>query len=431
MTAPETSPASPGPGAESAHTSLIRPFAGILPAPEWAAKVAAPPYDVLSTEEARARAGDNEWNFLHVSRPEIDLPKGSDPYAAEVYAKGGENMARMLAEGVLRRDTSPALYVYRTETNGKAQTGLAFAASIAAYESGRIRRHELTRPPKVRDRARQIATIDAQTGPVMVVHRADAAVHGMLDAAASGPPEFSVTADDGVRHTLWAIRDADKISRLTDAFEAMDRLYIADGHHRSEAAAQVAAERRAANPRHRGDEPYNFFLAVSFPDDEVSILDYNRAVRDLAGRSADDFLAEAGKRFSVRSSDDAVRPDAPRRFGMYLDGRWYGLTLKSLPDSGGDPASGLDVSLLASELLGPVLGIGDPRTDPRIDFIGGGRGLDELERRVDSGKMAVAFALFPTSIGDLITVADAGGEMPPKSTWFEPKLADGLISLPI
>ncbi len=393
---------------------LIRPFAGLRPTPETAAEVAAPPYDVLNTEEARRRADGHRWSFLHVSKPEIDLPPETDPHAPEVYARGAENLDQMRAQGVLIRDPSPCLYVYRLTMAGHRQTGIVGAGSIAAYQANRIRRHELTRPDKEDDRVRQIEALAAQTGPVMVTHRADAAIAAVIATVTERPPAYSVAADGDVEHTLWVIDDDREIDVLCSAFESMEAIYIADGHHRSAAAARVADA--------------EVFLLVSFPDDEVKILDYNRLVADLNGLTSEAFLQRIDDDFEIELSDGAVRPATVGAFGMYLDGQWYRLGLKQ-PVTAADPVADLDISLLSDRLLGPVLGVGDPRLDKRIDFVGGIRGVGELQRRVDSGEMAVAFSLFPTSLKALMAVADAGRVMPPKSTWFEPKLADGLVSL--
>jgi uncharacterized protein (DUF1015 family) len=390
--------------------------------------VIAPPYDVLSGEEARVRAAGRPWSFLHISRPEIDLAPGTDAHDAAVYAKGRENFARMLAEGILRRDPEPCYYVYRLVVGGRGQTGVVAVASVAAYEAGRIRRHELTRPDKEDDRVRQIEALNAQTGPVFLVYRHRAAVDALIAEAAAGTPEVDVTADDGVRHLLWVVRERTRIEALERAFEDIPRLYIADGHHRAAAAARVAAARRVANRGQADEEPYAYFLAVVFPDDQVRILDYNRVVRDLNGLTPQAFLARLDAAFTVQPSAQPVRPARAGEFGMYLGGRWYRLAIRPERVPAGDPVKRLDVSLLQDHLIGPVLGVGDPRRDARIDFVGGVRGLAELERRVDSGEMAVAFALHPTSLEDLMAVADAGRVMPPKSTWFEPKLADGLVS---
>ncbi|MBI3574813.1 MAG: DUF1015 domain-containing protein [Gammaproteobacteria bacterium] len=408
--------------------SLIRPFPGLRPAATRAADVVAPPYDVLSSDEARARAAGRPQSFLHISKAEIDLPPATDPYSPAVYAKAWENFNRLLKQGVLARDPEPYYYFYRLVMGAHTQVGLVAAASVAAYEAGRIRRHEFTRPDKEGDRVRQIDALNAQTGPVFLTYRHSANIDAMAEIVTRGKPDVDVTADDGVRHTLWVARDRKLIKGLTQAFEALDKLYVADGHHRSAAAARVAAARKAANPRHTGEETYNYFLAVIFPDNQMRILDYNRVVGDLNGLAREAFLKKLDDSFSVQPENAAVKPVRAGEFGMYLKGQWYRLAIRPERIPHNDPVKRLDVSLLQDHLLAPILGLGDPRRDKRIDFIGGIRGLKELERRVDSGEMATAFALFPTSIHDMMAVADAGEVMPPKSTWFEPKLADGLVS---
>ncbi len=407
--------------------SLIKPVAGLRPAPGRAAEVAAPPYDVMNAAEARWMVAGRPWSFLHISRPEVDLPEGIDPYDPAVYAKARENLDRMLAEGVLIRDPAPCYQAYRLTMGTHSQLGLVASASVAAYDAGRIKKHEFTRPAKEDDRVRQIEALNAQTGPVFLVYRATPAIDAVLAAVSAVPAEVDITAADGVRHEIWTIAEPAIITRLTTAFDALDALYVADGHHRSAAASRVAAARRAANPQHSGDEPCNGFLAVIFPHDQMQILDYNRVVRDLNGHDAASFLNRLHDAFQVEPSDTPVKPAQPAEFGLYLEGRWYRLTLDPalIPD---DPVERLDVSLLQNHLIGPILGIQDPRRDERIDFVGGIRGLDGLVKRVDSGEMAVAFALYPTQMQDLMAVADAGEVMPPKSTWFEPKLADGLVS---
>ncbi len=407
---------------------LIQPFPALRPPPDRAAEVAAPPYDVLDQAEARARAAGRPWSFLHISRPEIDLPPGTDPHAPEVYAKGAENFRRMLAEGVLVRDPAPYLYFYRAVQGDHSQLGLVAVASVAAYESGRIRRHEYTRPDKEDDRVRQIEALDAQTGPVFLTYRHRPEIDRLAAAATAGAPEVEVTADDGVVHSLWVVREPDRIRALVEAFEGLERLYIADGHHRSAAAARVARRRRAAHPGQGRDAPYNFFLSVIFPDDQVRILDYNRVVRDLNGLTPEAFLERLAGAYEVAPAPGPVRPARHGEVGMYLGGRWYRLRIRPERVPRDDPVARLDVSLLADQVLGPILGITDPRRDRRIDFVGGIRGLEALARRVDSGEMAVAFALHPTALEELMAVADAGQVMPPKSTWFEPKLADGLVT---
>ncbi|MBU1424399.1 MAG: DUF1015 family protein [Gammaproteobacteria bacterium] len=408
--------------------SLIRPFAGLRPAPSRAAEVAAPPYDVLSTDEARVRAQGKPWSFLHISKPEIDLPVGTDPYAAEVYAKAAENLDKMLAAGVLTRDGQPCYYAYRLIMNGHSQTGLVAAASVADYDTNRIRKHEFTRPDKEDDRVRQIDALNAQTGPVLLAYPAAPQVDAILHAATGATPDADVTAEDGIRHSIWVIRDAAVLAQLTAAFDGMHALYIADGHHRSAAASRVAAARRAANPVHDGNESYNYFLSVIFPHHQMKILDYNRVMTDLNDMDAATFLQRIGEHFSVQPSSAPVKPARPGEFGLYLPGQWYRLNIRTDLIPANDPVARLDVSLLQNHLIGPVLGINDPRRDKRIDFVGGIRGLPELEKRVDRDGMAVAFSLYATRMEDLMAVADANEVMPPKSTWFEPKLADGLVS---
>jgi uncharacterized protein (DUF1015 family) len=408
--------------------SLIKPFAGLRPAANRADNVAAPPYDVVSTSEARVMVDGRPWSFLHISRPEVDLPKGTDPYSPAVYAKARENLELMIAEGILLRDPGVRYYVYRLTMGRHVQTGLVAAASVAAYDADRIKKHEFTRPVKEDDRVRQIDALNAQTGPVFLVYPSDADIDAALAEVAASAPEVAITAVDGVCHQVWSVADAAAIDRLTQAFEALDALYVADGHHRSAAASRVAAARRAANPGHTGEEPYNYFLAVIFPHTQMQILAYNRLVRDLHGLDAEAFLARVAVPFRVEPSSAPVQPARPAEFGMYLDGAWYRLTLDPGRIPWDDPVARLDVSLLQDNLIEPILGIVDPRRDDRIDFVGGIRGLEGLTIRVDHGEMRVAFSLYPTRMPDLMAVADIGEVMPPKSTWFEPKLADGLVS---
>jgi len=399
---------------------LIKPFRALRPGSGRAAEVLAPPYDVLSSSEARTRAQGKPFSFLHISKPEIDLDPATDPHDPAVYAKAAENLARMVAEGVMMRDAKPGYYVYRLSGHGRTQTGLACVASLADYATNRIRKHELTTPVKEDDRVHQIEAVNAQTGPVMMGYPAQPAIDAMLAQAAAGKPEVDVTADDGVRHQLWVIADGATIDKLTRAFDALPAIYIGDGHHRSAAAARVAAARK-------GDGSHQYFLSVIFPEHEMTILDYNRVVKDLNGRSAEALLTDLAKSFTVAPSAEPVRPKSSQDYGMYLAGRWYRLTIR--PDLvPKDPIGRLPITMLARNVIEPLLGIKDPRTDKRIDFIGGARGLAGLEARVKSGEMAVAFALYPTQMADLMAVADAGLIMPPKSTWFEPKLADGMVN---
>ena len=411
--------------------SLIRAFRGLRPAVGQAGAIAAPPYDVLSSDEARrivhGGAAGKPWSFLHISKPEIDLPREIDPYAPSVYAKAAENLQKMLAAGVLIRDETPCYYAYRLTMPGESgdhvQTGLVAAASVADYDSNRIRKHEFTRPDKEDDRVRQIEALNAQTGPVLLAYPASAAADSLVDGIAQGAPAADVTAEDGIRHQIWVLTDPAQIDAITQTFDGMNALYIADGHHRSAAASRVAAARHQKGHESSADS----FLAVVFPHHQMKILDYNRVVKDLHGMDAATLIKRIGTAFCVEESAQRVHPAGPGEFGMYLAGQWYRLAIKPemIPD---DPVGSLDVSLLSDHLLGPLLGIADLRRDKRIDFVGGIRGLAELERRVDSGEMAVAFALHPTRMDQLMAVADSNEVMPPKSTWFEPKLADGLVS---
>jgi uncharacterized protein (DUF1015 family) len=407
---------------------LIRSFAGLRPASGRAAEVIAPPYDVLSSDEARARAAGKPWTFLHISKPEIDLPVGIDPYAPQIYAKAAENLGLMLRKGILARDPAPCYYAYRLIMGKHTQTGLVAAASVAEYDVNRVRKHEHTQADKENDRVRQIDTLNAQTGPVMVAYPSAREVDDILAHCSAGAPDADATADDGVRHSLWPVRDTEIQARLTQAFDAMPAIYIADGHHRSAAASRVAAARRAANPRHTGEENYNYFLAVIFPHHQMQILDYNRVVAALNGMDEGAFLARVREDFSVEMSSAPVKPAKPAEFGLYLAGKWYRLAIRPELIPANDPVARLDARLLSDHLLGPILGIKDSRGDKRIDYVGGIRGLTELEKRVNSGEMTAAFALHPTRMEDMMAVADAGKVMPTKSTWFEPKLADGLVS---
>ena len=403
--------------------SLIKPFRGLRPAAHHAADVAAPPYDVLNSEEARLRAAGKPWSFLHISKPEIDLAPNVDPYAAEVYAKAVDNLKRMIDAGILQRDSRDCYYAYQIQMGDHVQTGFVAVASVAAYDAGRIKKHEFTRPDKEDDRVRQIEALNAQTGPVLLAYPASPAADALLAQAEAGAPIADVVADDGIRHKIWQVADETLIADITAAFERMHALYIADGHHRSAAASRIAAARRQGDREQSSD----YFLAVIFPHHQMRIMDYNRVVKDLNGLSADEFLARLASCYAVSPACGAVKPACPGEVGLYLPGRWYRLNIDPRLFVT-DPVARLDVSLLSDHVLGPILGITDLRRDKRIDFVGGIRGLGELERRVDSGEMAVAFAMYPTRLDDLMAVADAGQVMPPKSTWFEPKLADGLVS---
>ncbi len=403
--------------------SLIRPFRGLRPATGHADEILAPPYDVLSSDEAREKAKGKPHSFLHISKPEIDLPDDISPYDERVYAKAGENIRALREKNLLQQDEQPCYYVYRLTWKDVEMTGLVAAASVAAYDSNRIRKHEFTRPVKEDDRVRQIEAVNAQTGPVMLAYPKAPEVDELIAGVTRSGNDMDVTGDDGVRHQLWVVRDDEVISRLTRLFDDMPAIYIADGHHRSAAASRISAS--------RGGDPkaiHHSFLSVIFPHHEMKILDYNRLVKDLNGYSVEDLLAAVSEKFTVKKSERAVKPATARHFGMYLDGQWYELEINRslVPD---DPVKSLDVSLLSDHLIEPLLAISDPRKDERIDFVGGIRGVEELQKRVDSGGWKVAFSLFPTSMEALMAVAESGQVMPPKSTWFEPKLADGVVSL--
>lgn len=406
---------------------LIAPFRALRPQPQFAANVCAPPYDVLSTEEARVLAAGNEYSFLHVSKAEIDFPPDTDPYAPQVYERAAANLATLIEQGILQRDGQAMYYAYRLTMpwpeGEHVQTGFAAAALVAAYDAQRIRRHELTRPDKEDDRVRQIDAVGAQTGPVLLAYPDCPPADALLDQATASVPAIQVTARDGIRHELWPISDPTVLTGLTLAIEALPALYIADGHHRSAAASRIAAQRHKEGIEQASDR----FLAVLFPQAQMRILDYNRVVSDLNGLSEAEFLEQLNDCWDVLPASGPVKPARVGEVGLYLPGRWFRLHIRPqfVP---ADPVGALDVQLLTDRLLTPILGIGDLRRDQRIDFVGGMRGLSELEKRVDHGGMAAAFAMFPTSMPALMQVADAGLIMPPKSTWFEPKLADGLVS---
>jgi uncharacterized protein (DUF1015 family) len=406
--------------------AAIYPFRALRPPQDKVRQVAAVPYDVVNTEEARALAEGNSLSFLHVSRPEIDLPEGTHIYSDEVYERARENFERFKTEGTLVEEEEPSLYIYRLVMGGHTQTGVAAAFSVDEYDTDIIRKHERTRPDKENDRTRHILTLRAQTGPVFLTHRADRRLDALVEAETKAEPLYDFEAEDGVRHTVWRAASAEQLARC---FAEVPLLYIADGHHRAASASRARAELQGKNPGHTGEESYNRFLAVVFPDEQMQILPYHRVVKDLNGRSEEEFLEAVRARFNVTEDAKREGPGKAGHWHMYLGGKWYGLNLRdeSARTLSDDPTAALDVSLLQNNLLDPVLGVTDPRTDKRIDFVGGIRGTQELERLVDSGAAQVAFALYPTSIEDLLRVSDAGGVMPPKSTWFEPKLRDAIL----
>ena len=405
--------------------AAVRPFRAVRPRPEKAAAVSSVPYDVVSTEEARRLAAGNPLSFLHVSRAEIDLPDGSDPYSDAVYGKAVENYDKLRREAPLVAETEPSLYLYRLRMDGREQTGVAGAYSLEEYDSDVIRKHERTRRDKEDDRTRHMLELAAQTGPVFLTYRERPEIDEIVEGAKKDAPLFDFTSADGVSHTVWRIGGA-AAGRLAEQFRPAPLLYIADGHHRAASAARARTELAGKNPKHTGEEPFNFFLAVAFPANQVRILPYNRVVKDLNGRSPSEFVAALKEKFSV-AEDAAPSPHRKGEVSVYVGGRWYGLLIPPGGVATGGAIGSLDAALLQEKVLEPLLGIRDIRTDKRVDFVGGIRGTAELERLVDSGKFAVAFSLYPVSLDELMAVSDANQIMPPKSTWFEPKLRDGLL----
>lgn len=399
----------------------VRAFQGLSPKTELASDVACVPYDVVNREEAAALASGNPHSLMHVDRAEIDLPPDTDPYSDVVYATAKKNLDGLVSSGTLVREPGPTIYLYRQQMGDHVQTGVAAVCHIDDYENDLIRKHEKTRKDKEDDRTRLIGTLGADTGPVFLTYRARPEIDALVAAETALTPAVDFVAPDGIRHTLWRMREN---GPLTEAFGKVPLAYVADGHHRSASAARVGRERRAANPGHTGLEEYNWFLCVLFPADQLHILPYNRVVNDLNGLSTEAFLAKVGEIFEVTEPASAT-PSAPGRVSMFFGGRWIGLSWKA--DPAADPVSRLDVSVLQDRLLAPVLGIDDPRTSKRIDFVGGIRGTKELEERVNNGRAAVAFSMYPVTVDQLMDIADAGQIMPPKSTWFEPKLRSGLF----
>ncbi|MBA3046148.1 MAG: DUF1015 family protein [Candidatus Thermoplasmatota archaeon] len=403
----------------------VRPFMGLRPSPGLAEKVAAPPYDVLDSNEAREMASGNPHSFLHINKPEIDLPESMDPYNDAVYAKGAENLARFISEGTMKQDAVPQFYFYRQIMNNHAQVGLVATVSADDYEAGKIKKHEFTRPDKENDRIRHIMALNAQVGPVFLTYPDEDEINCIQAKVCAGKPECDFVSADNVRHTLWLV-DKDNGHTISKTFEKVPYLYVADGHHRSAAGTIVARQRRDHNPGHTGNEEYNFFLAVIFPKSHMKIMAYNRAVMDLNGLGENEFLQLVGDNFIVKS-DAGPSPGSVHTFSMYLGGKWYCLEPKQGSYPVDDPVKSIDASILQQNLLHPILGIDNPRTDNRIKFIGGIRGTGELEKLVNSGKFKVAFSLYPVTLDQLFAVADSGNVMPPKSTWFEPKLRSGLV----
>lgn len=399
--------------------ATLKPFAALRPRPELAPQICELPYDVMSSEEARVVAAGNPLSFLHVSKPEIDLPAGADLYSPQVYAKGKENFARLISQGALKQDSQPCFYLYRQIVGSHTQVGLVAAASCEEYLKNIIKKHELTRPDKEDDRVRHIEALNSQTGPVFLTYRATTALDEFVTKRTSGTSDVDFTGKDGVRHSSWTVGDAVGIKFIEEQFGKTSSLYIADGHHRSAAAGRVYQTRKGAG--HSGQ-----FLTVIFPHNQMQILPYNRVLKDLNGLTSGQLLEKLDGAFVIQSAGSS-KPVRKHELGLFLDGKWLTLSFRPHFAAAKDPIEKLDVTLLQKYVLAPIFGIDDPRTSKRINFVGGIRGTAELEKLVNHGEYACAFSMFPTSIEDLITIADAGGIMPPKSTWFEPKLRDGMF----
>ena len=409
--------------------AIIKPFKGIRPKKELVEKIASRPYDVLNSEEARAEAAGNEMSLYHIIKPEIDFPVGTDEHDEKVYRKAAENFEMFQKNGWLVQDSKENYYVYAQTMNGKTQYGLVVCAYVDDYMTGKIKKHELTRKDKEEDRMKHVRVNNANVEPVFFAYPHNNELDAIVKEVTKGKPEYDFVAElDGFRHTFWLIEDEAKIKRITEIFATIPSLYIADGHHRSAAAAPVGGEKRRQNPAHKGNEEYNYFMAVCFPDDQLTIIDYNRVVKDLNGLTDEQFIEKLKKNFDVElKGKDIYKPSKLHNFSMYLSGNWYSLTAKAGTYDDKDPIGVLDVTVSSNLILDEILGIKDLRTDKRIDFVGGIRGLGELKRRVDSGEMRVAFALYPVSMQQLIDIADTNNIMPPKTTWFEPKLRSGLV----
>ncbi len=407
---------------------IVKPFKGIRPPKALVEQVASRPYDVLNSEEARAEAEGNEKSLYHIIKPEIDFPVGTDEHDERVYAKAAENFQKFQDNGWLVQDAEDKYYVYAQTMNGRTQYGLVVCAAVEDYMTGKIKKHELTRRDKEEDRMKHVRVNNANIEPVFFAFPHQDELDAIVSKVVAGEPEYDFVAPDGFGHHFWVIDDAATIARITEIFAQFPAMYIADGHHRSAAAALVGDEKRKQNPNHVGDEEYNYFLAVCFPDNQLNIIDYNRVVKDLNGLSDEEFLKALEANFEVKEMGEEIyKPNALHNFSLYLSGKWYSLTAKEGTYNDNDPIGVLDVTISSNLILDEILGIKDLRSDKRIDFVGGIRGLGELKKRVDSGEMKVALALYPVSMKQLIDIADTGNIMPPKTTWFEPKLRSGLV----
>ena len=409
--------------------AIFKSFMAVRPTEEYAESVAALPYDVMNSQEAREMVKDKPYSFLHVDKAEIDLDESIDIYDEKVYLKAQENLSRLQSEGICKQDEKPCFYIYRQIMNGRSQTGLVGCASIDDYMNNIIKKHEFTRADKEADRIRHVDYCDANTGPIFLTYRKNDTVSEIINTwKENHTPCYDFITDDGISNTVWVIDCDDVCTKLQSIFKTIDYLYIADGHHRCASAVRVGEMRRRANPDYTGNEEFNYFLAVAFPENELEIMDYNRVMKDIAGNTKEQFLTKMSENFTVEAFDGngSYKPEAKHTFGMYLDEKWYKLTAKEGTFDENDPVGRLDVSILQNNCISPIFGIEDPRTDKRIDFVGGIRGLGELERRCRTD-MVIAFSMYPTSLEDLMAIADAGKVMPPKSTWFEPKLLSGLF----
>lgn len=410
--------------------AVLNPFKSVRPTKELAARVAALPYDVMNREEAKKMVEGNEYSFLHIDRAEIDLPDSTHPYDKKVYEKAKENLNGMIDKGIFVQDNQACFYIYRLIMNGKAQTGIVGCVSIDDYINNVVKKHEHTRQDKENDRINHVNTCDANTGPIFLTYRYNDEVNKIINTWTQKEPLYKFVAEDGVEHIVWTVNDNNAINNISGLFKNIDNLYIADGHHRAASAIKVGIKRREENPNYKGDEEFNFFLSVLFPDSDLNIMDYNRVVKELNGFSNEEFMDKVSEEFNISmyEKEEPYKPDCNHTYGMYLDGKWYKLEAKEGTYNDQDIVKRLDVSILQENLLKPILGIKDPRTDDRIDFVGGIRGLKELERRVaEQQDEGVAFSMYPPSMEELLDVADAGEVMPPKSTWFEPKLRSGIF----
>lgn len=406
--------------------SVIRPFKGIRPKKEYAAQVAALPYDVMNSDEAREMVKGKPYSFLHVDKAEVDLPEETYIYDEKVYLKARENLDKLSEDGICVQDSEPCLYIYRQIMNGRTQTGIVGCASIDDYINNVIKKHELTRADKEADRINHVDYCDANTGPIFLTYRGNESIDKTVLKYTETEPEYDFNTEDGIRNTVWVIRDKADIDSLVKEFEKIDSLYIADGHHRAASAVKVGEKRRKAHPGYDGTEEFNFFLAVYFKSEDLAIMDYNRLIADYNGMTKEEIMEKISELFLVEKTDSVYRPEKKHTFGMYIDKEWYKLEAKEGTFDERDPVARLDVSILQTNVITPIFGIEDPRTDKRIDFVGGIRGLGELERRCGID-MKIAFSMYPTTLGDLMSIADASKIMPPKSTWFEPKLLSGLF----